>query len=165
MNARMGAVIAIVAVVIVAAVVALFALRGTDADSGIPDAGTSPSATASPSEAPSPEGSSEAPAATAGSYEEYSESAVAEADGRVLLFFHASWCPQCRAIEDDIRTEGVPAGVTILHVDYDSNQALRQRYGVTLQTTFVEVDSAGDPLQSHVAYDEPSLDAVVAAML
>lgn len=160
MNPRLAIVLGVVAAAVVGAVVVLLALpRGEIA------AGPSPT-TAAPAAEPAP-----APAeptsdsATAGVYREYSDAAVADAEGRVLLFFHASWCPQCRAIEDDILTQGVPAGVTILHVDYDSHQDLRQRYGVTLQTTFVEVDAAGAPLQTHVAYDEPTLDAVVAAML
>lgn len=100
-----------------------------------------------------------------GAYVEYEEDIVANAEGRILLFFHAAWCPQCRSIESDILAEGVPPGVTIVKVDYDSRQDLRQRYGVTLQTTFVEVDATGIELQQHVAYDDPHLDAVLAAML
>lgn len=160
MNPRLAIVLGIVAAAVVGAVVVLLALpRGELAVGPVP---ATPAAAASsmPSPADPTTGS-----ATAGVYREYSEGAVADAEGRVLLFFHASWCPQCRAIEDDILTQGVPAGVTILHVDYDTHQDLRQRYGVTLQTTFVEVDAAGEPLQTHVAYDEPTLDAVVAAML
>ncbi|WP_395639818.1 thioredoxin family protein [Pseudolysinimonas sp.] len=160
MNPRLAIILGIVAVAVVAAVVALLVLPRSEI---APVADPVPTI-AAPDVDPSPIDSS-TPSATAGTYLDYSEAAVAAAEGRVLLFFHASWCPQCRAIEDDILAQGVPAGVTILHVDYDSNQALRQRYGVTLQTTFVEVDSSGDPLQSHVAYDDPSLDAVVAAML
>lgn len=83
----------------------------------------------------------------------------------MLLFFHAPWCPQCRSVESDILAQGVPDGLTIIKVDYDSRQDLRQQYGVTLQTTFVEVDADGTELQKHVAYDDPRLDAVVAAML
>lgn len=167
MNARLAVVAGIVVVVIVAAVVGVLATRGTNTPVV---SEPTPSVTASETADDDAADEDAAPAetgepATAGSYETYSEEAVAAADGRILLFFHASWCPQCRAIEDDIRAQGVPAGVTILHVDYDTNQELRQRYGVTLQTTFVEVDSAGDALQTHVAYDEPTLDAVVAAML
>ena len=95
-----------------------------------------------------------------GTYVEYQEGLVASTDGVTVLFFHAPWCPQCRMIEDDIEKQGVPDGVTILKVDYDSNQALRQKYGVTLQTTFVEVDSSGAEIEKYVAYNEPTFDSV-----
>jgi thiol-disulfide isomerase/thioredoxin len=100
-----------------------------------------------------------------GSYVDYTDTAIASAEGTTLLFFHASWCPQCRSIETDILADGVPAGVTVIKVDYDSHQDLRQKYGVTLQTTFVEVDSAGEALQTYVAYEDPRFQAVVDAML
>jgi len=101
-----------------------------------------------------------------GVYADYSPDALAQAEGRILLFFHASWCPQCRSIESDIVAQGVPDGVTILKVDYDSNQPLRQEYGVTLQTSFVEVDTAGAALQPvYVAYEDPHLGPTLAALL
>src|SRR6478672_4386857 len=56
-----------------------------------------------------------------GTYTEYQEGVVASTDGVKLLFFHAPWCPQCRMIDADIKERGVPNGVTILKVDYDSN--------------------------------------------
>ncbi len=102
----------------------------------------------------------QADTATAGVYTEYSEEALSNASGTKVLFFHASWCPQCRALAEDIKTKGVPAGVTILEVDYDTNQALRQKYGVTVQTTLVTVDDQAQLVKKFVAYDDPSLAAV-----
>lgn len=81
-------------------------------------------------------------------YVDYSPTAIADAAGTTLLFFHASWCPSCRQIESDILEQGVPVGVTIIKVDYDTHQDLRQQYGVTVQTTFVAVDSDGTKLDS-----------------
>ena len=127
--------------------------------SSTPPAGA-PAPSASPTEA-----AAETDAAASGVYVDYSPTAIADAEGRALLFFHAPWCPQCRSVEADILSEGVPAGVTIIKVDYDSHQDLRQQYGVTLQTTFVEVDSSGAGLQTYVAYDDPQLQAVIDAML
>lgn len=98
--------------------------------------------------------------AEAGKYVDYSQGALASTAGTKLIFFHAPWCPQCRAIEADIKQEGVPAGVTIFKADYDSSQALRQQYGVTIQTTVVRVDDQGNLVKKYVAYDEPSLAAV-----
>lgn len=99
-------------------------------------------------------------AADPGTYVAYDEVAVTETPGTKLLFFHAPWCPQCRALEADILDKGVPSGVTIFKTDYDTNQALRQKYGVTIQTTFVEVDEHGNLIGKFVAYDEPTLASV-----
>ncbi len=95
-----------------------------------------------------------------GAYVSYSDMAIAEATGTKVLFFHAPWCSQCRSIEAGIKEQGVPEGITIIKVDYDTNQALRKKYGVTLQTTFVKVDDQGEQLSKYVAYDEPTFDAV-----
>lgn len=100
-----------------------------------------------------------------GVYTEYQEGLVASTDGVKVLFFHAPWCPQCRMIEADIESDGVPDGVTILKVDYDTNQALRRTYGVTLQTTFVEIDDDGKEIEKFVAYNEPTFDSVKANLL
>ena len=97
---------------------------------------------------------------TTGEYIEYSSSAIAETTGEKVLFFHAPWCPQCRSIEAGIISQGVPDGLTIIKVDYDSNQLLRQKYGVTLQTTFVRVDDEGNLIDKYTAYREPTFDAV-----
>jgi thiol-disulfide isomerase/thioredoxin len=105
------------------------------------------------------------PTTTPGEYVDYREGIIAESKGTTLLFFHAPWCPQCRALESDIKTKGVPEGVTIIKVDYDSNQELRQEYSVTIQTTVVRVDEGGKLVEKYVAYDEPSLAAVVKELL
>ena len=85
-----------------------------------------------------------------GSYAAYSEEKLALAEsGDVLLFFHAEWCPICRSIEREITADpsAIPIGVHILKVDYDTAIALRQRYGVTVQHTFVQVDHMGSFVQ------------------
>lgn len=101
---------------------------------------------------------------TPGSYIAYTQDAFANAQGRRVLFFHAGWCPQCRELETSINAGGIPNAMTIFKVDYDTATALRQTYGVTLQTTVVEVDSSGALLKKHVAYNEPSLPAVLKAL-
>ena len=105
------------------------------------------------------------PTGTAGTYTEYSEGAFASTEGTKILFFHAAWCPQCRELESDIKDGTIPDGVTIFKVDYDSNQKLRQKYGVTLQTTLVKVDDNGNEIKKFVAYDDPSLEALVRNLL
>lgn len=95
-----------------------------------------------------------------GQYVEYSEDKLAETAGTRVLFFHAPWCPQCRALEASIKDGKIPEDVTIFKVDYDSNQVLRQKYGVTIQTTLVRIDDEGSLTKKYVAYDEPNLNAV-----
>lgn len=101
---------------------------------------------------------STAASASPGAYVDYTASIVAETKGTKVLFFHAPWCPQCRALEQSITSSGVPDGVTIIKVDYDSNQALRQKYKVTLQTTLVKIDDNGAEQKKVVAYDDPSIE-------
>lgn len=97
---------------------------------------------------------------TPGAYVDYSVAAVKAASGTKILFFHAPWCPQCRQLDASIKNGAVPDGVTIFKVDYDSNQALRKQYGVTIQTTLVSIDANGNLVKKFVAYDDPSLSAV-----
>lgn len=96
-----------------------------------------------------------------GSYVDYSADAVARTSGKRLLFFHAPWCPQCRALDASIRAGTIPSDTTIFKVDYDSNQHLRQQYGVTIQTTVVLLDDSAGLAKKYVAYDEPSLDTTL----
>ncbi len=100
-----------------------------------------------------------------GVYTNYTEGAVATTKGTKLLFFHAPWCPQCRQIEASIQADGIPSGVTVFKIDYDSNQKLREQYGVTIQTTFVKVDDNGNKIASYVAYQEPRFSAVERELL
>lgn len=100
-----------------------------------------------------------------GKYIEYSEDEVARTAGTRVLFFHAPWCPQCRMLDEDIKKAAIPDGVTIFKTDYDSNQALRQKYGVTLQTTFIKLNATGGSAQKYVAYNEPNFDAVKTNLL
>lgn len=103
--------------------------------------------------------------AVKGKYVEYTEETFASTAGTKWLFFHALWCPQCRALDESIRASELPDGLTIFKVDYDSNQPLRAKYGVTLQTTVVKTDEKGNKTGSYVAYDEPTFQSVKRALL
>ena len=85
-----------------------------------------------------------------GSYEAYSPDLVAPAAaaGDVVLFFRASWCPTCRALDADIKANlgKIPKGVTIFDVNYDNSTALKQKHGVTYQHTLVQVDAEGNQI-------------------
>lgn len=80
-----------------------------------------------------------------GSYKDYSPATVEaeqKAGNKVVLFFHAKWCPDCKAADAAFQNnpENIPAGVTVLKTDYDSNNDLKTKYAVTYQHTFVQID-------------------------
>jgi thioredoxin 1 len=90
------------------------------------------------------------PVTATGSYEVYDASKLNRAKtGTVVLFFYAPWCPTCRAVDADInaRLNSLPNNFSLLKVDYDSSTDLKQKYGVTYQHTFVQVDDQGTMLK------------------
>lgn len=98
-----------------------------------------------------------------GRYESYDASKlVADGYTETILFFHAPWCPECRAFEKEITSSTVPDGVQILKVDYDSSDELKSKYGVTLQSTFVKVAGNGDLISKWQGYGK---DKSVTAIL
>ena len=111
---------------------------------------TSPAASA-PAVSPEPATSSAAPAAAPGAYIDY---ATYTADrkkysaGKVVLFFHAGWCPTCQKADKNLTSDpaSIPAGLTVVKTDFDTEQDLRQKYGVGVQHTFVQIDASGAQL-------------------
>lgn len=99
----------------------------------------------------------------AGAYEAYSPEkvALASATHNVVLFFRAGWCPTCRAVDADIKANlsKIPSSLTILDVNYDDATALKQKYGVTYQHTFVQVDKDGTLIKKWSG--SPTLAALV----
>jgi ABC-type uncharacterized transport system YnjBCD substrate-binding protein len=53
----------------------------------------------------------------------------------------------------------IPEGVYILDVDYDNSAELKQKYGVTMQHTLVQVDAKGNMITKWSGGD--TLDSVV----
>ncbi len=101
----------------------------------------------------------------AGRYADYTDGNTMEhAYRKTILFFHAPWCGECQAFDKVLREGPIPAGVQILKVDYDSRQDLRQKYGVTKQSTFVELDDDDDDYDHDiwVGYgQEKSINAIL----
>lgn len=140
----------------------LLALAGctssaADASSAAGTAAASPSASmpgAMTSDVRVPASATASAAATGeqtGSYIDYAayESRKGMYDsGTVVLFFNASWCPNCRETVGNLEgmPEDIPADLTVVSVDYDASEELKQRYGVTTQHTFVQIDAAGNEL-------------------
>jgi thiol-disulfide isomerase/thioredoxin len=85
----------------------------------------------------------------AGMYNPYSVTNLAQnSTGTNVVFFHAPWCPSCKSIDADITTNlaKLPEGFQILKADFDTSTALKQKYGVTSQSTFVKVDKDGNKI-------------------
>ena len=98
----------------------------------------------------------------AGSYESYAPEKLAFAEtGNVVLFFRASWCPTCRALEKDIKENlsSIPTDLKILDVDYDNSSELKRKYGVTTQHTLVQVDKDGNMISKWSG--SPTLSSLV----
>ncbi len=85
--------------------------------------------------------------AKGGQYVSYDTSKIDFAkEGKVVLFFRASWCPSCRALDADIKAKlsQIPQNILILDVNYDTYKDLKKQYGVTYQHTLVQVDAFGN---------------------
>lgn len=68
------------------------------------------------------------------------------AKGKTVVFFFASWCPNCRATVTELnaRWADVDPDITLVIADYDKETSLKGKYGVTYQDTFVLLDSKGN---------------------
>lgn len=88
-----------------------------------------------------------------GRYTNYSQDALMTGGYNThILFFYANWCPECQGFDESLVTNAIPDGVQILRIDYDQARDLRQKYGITIQTTFVRVDSSGVEQHKWVGY-------------
>lgn len=83
-------------------------------------------------------------------YQPYTKAAFdAAKTGRRILFFHATWCPNCRADEADIlkNLAQIPRDLVIFKADFDKETALKRQYGIPVQDTFVLVDAGGTAIK------------------
>lgn len=83
-------------------------------------------------------------------YQPYTQAAFDAARGeRRVLFFHATWCPTCKAASANITANlaTLPKNIVIFKTDYDKEVALKKKYGVTYQHTFVLVNEKGEAIR------------------
>jgi thiol-disulfide isomerase/thioredoxin len=73
------------------------------------------------------------------------QAALQEA-GPKVVYFHADWCPTCRALEERVQSTlgQFPDGTKIVKVDYDAETALKNQYGVKVQTSLVVLNAEGE---------------------
>jgi len=120
--------------------------EGPDA-SGSPSSGTSvPERDAAGAEPSLP---ADGPAGAYLSLADYERDPAVFADDDVVLFFAASWCSTCQRTRANIEADlpGIPPGLVIVVVDYDTATEVRRLYGVTVQHTFVQIDADGTALK------------------
>jgi len=64
----------------------------------------------------------------------------------VVYFFTATWCFECQETYRDVQAnlKAIPSDFTLIYVNYDQESILKQKYGVTVQHTFVLVGTQGE---------------------
>lgn len=141
---------------VVAIVIAALAVAVGAAAIGVVSLGSTPASDLSPPSS----------SATSSAFTRYTPeifASVSETD-TVVLFFHATWCPTCKQLADDItaNAERIPTDVRILLVNFDTATDLKQKYGVTLQHTLVQVDAVGSEAGRWIG--TPTLDKLLSQL-
>jgi thiol-disulfide isomerase/thioredoxin len=81
-------------------------------------------------------------------YMDYSPELVTSAlqsGQKVVLFFAASWCPSCKALDQAIQADlgSIGSDTLIVRVDYNNSTELKKKYGVVTQHTTVVLNTDG----------------------
>ena len=82
----------------------------------------------------------------------------------VVVYFHADWCPTCRAqqpIVDKLAKETGFQPLTIFEADFDTQTALEKSLKVTQQSTFVVFKQGHEVTRSTGQTQEPVIRAVL----
>lgn len=101
-----------------------------------------------------------------GIYIDYNESNLGSEKN--VIFFAASWCPSCRELDRNLLSSinEIPDDLIIHKADFDDEVGLRQKYGVTLQHTFVQVDQNGELIKSwNGLYKTYSLSEILSELI
>ncbi len=82
----------------------------------------------------------------------------------VVVYFHADWCPTCRAqkpIVDKLAMDPALRSVTIFVADYDTETALEKTLKVGSQSTFVVFKQGHEVTRSTGQTQEPVIRSVL----
>lgn len=160
--------VAIIVVVVLVILAGLFIVLSGRPNSDSAPAQTPPAPTSAEPTAPTPTPTTPEemkPSSSNGSYSDYSATSLAAASGKTkVLFFYANWCPSCRQQDTNLSSSAadIPSDLVIFKVNYDGEIALRQKYGVTIQHTFVEVDDNGNEVQQwNSLYQQNNLQGIL----
>lgn len=113
-------------------------------------------ATPSSTNAPTQKVASSEAMPTNSNYKEYKSGILAkDTDLKRVLFFYANWCPICGPLDKEIKANlnKIPEDLEIIRVNYEDSdtdseeKALAQKYGITYQHTFVQIDDTGNEIQ------------------
>lgn len=80
-------------------------------------------------------------------FKDYDAEQIANSDAEhIILFFHANWCPSCKALEEDIKANqaSIPDNMEIYKVSFDTATELKSRYGVRVQHSLLEINQNGE---------------------
>ena len=86
--------------------------------------------------------------------------AAADSGKMTLVFFHAPWCPVCKAQEPKVlaHLNGDAKDVVALKVDYDTNMELRKEMNVVKQSTLILYSGNKEVARLSYKSDDASID-------
>ncbi len=102
-------------------------------------------------------------ALTVAAYTPAALAAAQKAGEPVVLHFHASWCPTCRAQDKafDALKADPSLKVTLMEVDYDKEKALEKQMKVTAQSTLIVFHGATERSRSTGETDPARLKGIL----
>ncbi len=67
-----------------------------------------------------------------------------------VLFFHADRCPTCIAARKNYEKYGIPSGLNLLEIDFDTATELKEKYTILSQSSYVYIDLQGNLIKRRI---------------